>query len=132
MRNLSLRSLWITGGVILVVAIIYLSLMPSPGGLMPQALNDKSGHVIAYFVLMLWFAGFWQRRWHLRLAAVFFALGMGMEFLQGFIELRVSEGLDMVANGLGVGLGLLLARLGLDGWCGFIERLLGRAGSADV
>ena len=98
MRDLSLRSLWITGGVILIVAVVILSLLPSPGGLVPSVLEDKSGHVFAYSFLMLWFAGVWCRRWHLTLAAAFLALGLGLELLQGFVDLRASEGLDMVAN----------------------------------
>ena len=61
----------------------------------------------------------------LAIAAAFFVLGVGLEWLQGFIEIRVSEVLDMVANAGGAVLGWVAARLGLDAWCAQLERWLG-------
>ena len=125
MRPLAWSGLWLTVGWLLVIAVIALTLWPSPVGAIPPALKDKTGHVIAYFVLMLWFAGLYPRPRHLAIGVAFFVLGVGLEWLQGFIEIRVSEVLDMAANAGGAVLGWVAARLGLDAWCAQIERLLG-------
>lgn len=125
MRLLAWRNLWFAGGIVLVLSVIALTLWPSDTGLVPQALTDKTGHVIAYFVLTLWFSGVLRRPHHWWMAAAFVCLGVGLEGVQAFIATRVSEGLDMVANAAGASLGLLAARAGLDRWCQWIEHVLG-------
>ncbi len=125
MRELAWPRLWGTVGALLVLTVIVLTLWPSQDGPVPEVLADKTGHVIAYFVLMLWYAGLYPRVRHLAFGISFFAMGVGLEWLQGFIDVRVSEVFDMVANAGGAVLGAIAARLGLDGWCQWTESLLG-------
>lgn len=122
MRDLSYPALWLTGGALLVVLVIVLSLMSSPQGVVPPSLQDKSGHLIAYFTLMTWFAGIWRRPSHWVLLLAFIALGAALEWLQGFLPLRVSDPLDMLANSAGAIVALVLARAGLDRWCVGLEQ----------
>jgi membrane associated rhomboid family serine protease len=126
MRDLSYRVLWLSGGALLVALVIVLSLMPNPQSVVPLSLQDKTGHLMAYCTLMAWFAGVWRRPSHWALALGFIALGITLEWLQCFVALRVFDPLDMVANAAGVAFGLLLSRAGLDRWCIYLERSLGR------
>ncbi|MEM6640317.1 MAG: VanZ family protein [Pseudomonadota bacterium] len=126
MRSLTHRGFWLTIGVALVVTVILLTLWPRQDGPVPEVLADKTGHVIAYFVLVVWFAGLFPRSHHLMFGAGFFAMGVGLEWLQGFMDARVSDVLDMVANAGGAVMGLVVARLGLDGWCQWVENLIGK------
>ena len=93
------RVLWLALGWAMVAAVVWGSLTPAP----PQAGNDKIGHFAAYGVLMFWFAQLYLSR--LACAAGFIALGIALEFAQGWLGYRSFELYDMVADALGVLLG---------------------------
>ncbi len=95
---------------VLLIAVIVLSLHPAPG--LPTGHGiDKALHLVGYFFLaVLPFAGFARPRLALGLSLMMLPLGIGLEFVQDMIPGRVKEGLDMVANGAGVFLGLCLGR----------------------
>lgn len=100
--------LWQVIGWCLVAVVAWLSLTPSPPE-PPSLLEwDKAQHAVAYAVLMLWFRQAFTRHWRWPLFLV--VLGIGLELGQGFTELRMLEPLDMLANAVGVGIGLALAR----------------------
>jgi hypothetical protein len=106
----SVATAWLLFGWIGVVAVIYLSLTPSPLELNLGRFTDKWQHLAAYAVLMLWFS---QLRTALgeriRIAVCLAGLGIGLEFLQQATGLRNFDTNDMVANALGVCFGWLLA-----------------------
>lgn len=90
-------------------AIVWLSLTPSPPTV-DFAESDKVGHFIAYGVLMFWFSMlYFKRASRAAYAAGFIAMGVGLEFVQGWLGYRTYEVFDMVANTIGVLLGLALA-----------------------
>ena len=90
-------------------AIVWLSLTPSPPTV-DFAESDKVGHFIAYGVLMFWFSMLYLKRAsRAAYAAGFIAMGVGLEFVQGWLGYRTYEVLDMVTNTIGVLLGLALA-----------------------
>ena len=104
-----MRRIWLAGGWLLVVTIIYLSLATVPVETGIEG-GDKLGHLLAYGVLMAWWAQLYadpSQRW--RLAVSFVALGITMEFAQGLTPNRYPELLDVVANTSGVLLGWLIA-----------------------
>jgi len=108
------RPFWIAGGWAILAGIVYLSLTPSPPSADFEA-SDKVGHLLAYAVLMAWFALLYPLKKPL-LAAAFIAVGVALEFAQGAVGYRSYEVADMVANSLGVALGwggALLARRAL-------------------
>ena len=109
------RRAWLAIGFALVVLVVILSLGPPPAPLPGVDYSDKFGHVLAYGVLMSWFAQLywdWLTRW--RIAAALTLLGVVLEFLQGLTPARPPEVADMVANAAGIGIALLVARPPID------------------
>jgi len=101
----AVRRVFLIIGWGLVGVIWWLSLTPQP----PQVdfeQSDKVGHFLAYGSLMFWFAQLYiARRTRLAYAAGFAAMGVTLEFIQGWTGYRDFEVYDMLANGTGVALG---------------------------
>jgi VanZ family protein len=99
----------IGAGWLYAAALIWLSLSPSP----PDPgieYGDKLAHFAAYALLMFWSA--WLYRAppaRLGYAALWIAMGIGLEFAQGATGYRSYELADMAANTLGVLAGALAA-----------------------
>jgi VanZ family protein len=81
-------------------------------------------HAGAYFVLMVWFAGLYHRSRHPFVAAVFIALGIVLDMLQGTTRTRTFDLQDIAADAAGVLAGLLLSIWFFEGWCLRVERYL--------
>ena len=87
--------------------------------------GDKIGHVLAYTFLMSWFCQLYRTRakkWSIALGLV--ALGIAIEFAQEQTGYRQFEVADMVADGIGVAMGLLLGETVLAHALRQAERLL--------
>ena len=97
------RPFWVTGGWAILAGIVYLSLTPSPPPVDFES-GDKARHLMAYAVLMVWFALLYPAR-KPRLAIAFVSLGIALEFAQGASGYRSFDVADMIANALGVVLG---------------------------
>ena len=114
--------LWLTLGWLFVALIVFLSLYPKPPQPLEFEQSDKLTHILAYMILMLWFANIYpQRSSQLQLSIGFFVMGVCLEFLQGMTQYRTFSYIDMLANGIGILLALYLAKtrlatylLGLD------------------
>lgn len=121
--------LWQTLGWLWVASICWLSLTPSPPE-PPEILAwDKAQHFLAYGLLMLWYGQAFGRHWYWPLFLV--VLGVGLEVLQGWSGLRTFDPFDILANTLGVMLGLAVVmllprRMGLAGLDGWLARTLAR------
>jgi VanZ family protein len=103
-----LRSAWLGLGWLGVAGVVVLSLIPSP----PVGVEhgDKLGHAGTYALLMWWFAQAWLRRdTRARTAAGLLALGVAIEYAQGWTGYRDFSVADMAADALGIALGWLLA-----------------------
>ncbi len=126
MHTFSYAKVWLTLGWLLIVIIIFLSLWPKPPQPLEFEQSDKLSHVLAYMMLMLWFANIYvQRSSQLQLSIIFFVMGVCLEFLQGMTEYREFAYTDMLANGMGILLALYLAKtrlasclLRIDAWLG--------------
>jgi VanZ family protein len=104
-----MRKYWLAGGWLIIAAIIYLSLASIAVETGMEG-GDKLGHLMAYGLLMAWWAQLYvdsNERW--RLALSFVVLGAAMELAQGLTPNRYPELLDLVANTAGVLLGWLIA-----------------------
>jgi VanZ family protein len=91
----------------MVAAIVWLSLTPAPPKLDFEQ-SDKLGHLLAYGMLMFWFAQLYQKTARALYAAGFIAMGIALEFLQGELGYRAYEIFDTYANALGVLLGWMI------------------------
>ena len=111
MKNLKYKHVWLVVGYSLVALVVYLSLTSSSvemGELFPY--EDKVYHALAYFTLMAWFGQIYHQPLKRNLFAIAFVLlGLSMEFLQSFDPARMAEFADMLANTVGVLLGIALS-----------------------
>lgn len=103
------RHSWLVLGWLLVFLVIFLSLTPAPLRTdMDHA--DKLSHVLAYAVLMLWFAQPYETaRQRILLAIGFVGMGVALEFLQRWTGYRSFEVADMAASTAGVAAGWMFA-----------------------
>lgn len=117
------RRTWLAFGWLWVTVVVWLSLAP----IAPQPLtfdySDKLVHVLAYLLLMGWFAVVCRGRGSRIASAAGLALmGVLVEILQGLGGYRHFEFADMAANVSGVLLAwLMMDRLGdalVAGWFG--------------
>jgi VanZ family protein len=103
------RRLWLAIGWAMVAAIVYGSVMHSPPSLGFQQ-SDKLEHLGGYGLLMFWFCQLYRARCvRLGYALGFAALGIALEFVQGWLGYRDFEIADMIADAAGVALGWSLA-----------------------
>lgn len=104
------RRLWRVLLGVLFVAITWLALVPTP----PKGLStgwDKTNHLLAFSSLAftsVW-AGWREPRQWWRLVAALLAYGLGIEIAQGFLPPRSADVTDVLADGVGIALGLLAA-----------------------
>ena len=104
-----MRRIYVAFGWGLVATIWWLSLTPRPPDLGVEQ-GDKLGHLLAYGGTMYWFCLLYLRtRVRAAYAAGFVAMGIAIEFVQGWTGYRSFEVADMAADGLGVMLGWGLA-----------------------
>lgn len=115
--------LWLALGWVLVAGVLIGSLLPG-NSLSAVSIHDKILHSGSYFVLMVWFAGLYERRHHIWIALVLAAFGLTLDVLQGGIATRSFELADVAANGAGIVLGLAVSVWLLGGWCQRVERHL--------
>lgn len=119
--SLRYRGVWLALGWVWVTVIYILCLMPSPPEPLTFPYADKVEHLLTFAFLMGWFGQFNRRL----LAALWLVLmGISIEVLQGMGGVRMFELNDMVADALGVGLGLVLLKTPLSRTMHGIEQWL--------
>ena len=121
-EHLEFPRLWQTIAWLLVVAVVIVTLMPKPPQVEFMPSWDKAHHFLAYAGLTFWFRqAFVSIRWTIFLMA----LGIALEFIQGWSGYRYFEYGDMLANTLGVIGGLLLASTPLGRLIRWLDYTLG-------
>ena len=100
-----MRALWVAAGWAMVAAIVIGSVMHAPPSLGFEQ-GDKLEHLGSYGLVMFWFCQLYAaRRARMGYALGFAALGVALEFVQGWLGYRDFEVADMLADGAGVALG---------------------------
>jgi VanZ family protein len=120
------RFWWILGGLI-VCAAVTICLLPNQE--LPQSFsfNDKLSHVIGHALMACYFAGLVARSGWWKILLFQFLLGVGIEVSQSLMHVgREADVFDCIANLVGAGFGLLLARAGLERWPQTAAWILGR------
>ena len=119
-------NLWLSIGCLMVLAVLYLSLTPTPPEINIEfEYIDKVEHFLAYFILMFWFAQLYKTS-RVRLFYVFFFVSMGviLEILQGLGGIRFFEYSDMLANTSGVVLAWLITKTRLNNLLLSFEKII--------
>ena len=101
--------LWRALGWTFVLAVVVFSLLPGMDGpQVPQ--GDKLNHILAYALLMNWFAQIdLTARRRVAWALGLLALGIALEFAQSHLGWRMYDPMDMIADAVGIALGWLAA-----------------------
>ena len=121
--DLRARQLWLLIGWTLVFCVVYLSVAPVSIETGVEQ-GDKLLHAFAYGVLMVWFANLYETMtWRRMLAAAFVAMGIALEFIQGWTGYRNFEVADMLADAAGVAAGWALAPPRLPNFLRGIEKV---------
>ena len=120
------RRLWFCAGVAIAIAVAVLSLMP--GRHVPDVnVSDKIKHFAAFTMLAFWFGSILVRRDLPWIVLALLAFGGAIELAQEAMPWgRRAEWSDVVADGIGILAGLVLAFTPLGRWALWLERLAGR------
>jgi VanZ family protein len=112
---------WLILGWVFIVLAIIANLMPARQ-LPPVRVSDKFEHMIGYTLLALWFAGIYPRSRYVVIALGLFVMGLCIEWAQSAMHWgRQGDLRDVVANCVGITLGLMLSFVWLGGWAQRIE-----------
>ena len=104
------RHAWLALGTFWVAVVVYLSLIPSLPHPLDFSYLDKVEHALAYGFLMLWFSHAYPKiQQRIVVAGLLIILGVVIEYLQRMTGYREFSYADMLANGLGVVIGWVLA-----------------------
>ncbi len=112
---------WLALGWLMVAGAIIVSLLPGEK-LPPTGVSDKIEHAFAYMLLSVWFTGIYPRTRYPVIALALFAMGLLIEWCQGAMDLgRHSDLRDVLANSIGIAVGLTLSVLWLGAWAQRLE-----------
>ena len=115
-KLLHYHSLWLLIGWCLLCIVVYFSLAHKPPlDLPPYRYADKLGHVLAYAILMGWFAQLYvDMRQRAGILIGLIGMGVVLEFIQHWGGVRQWEVADMLANSSGAVLAYIMTygRLG--------------------
>ncbi|GAO37303.1 hypothetical protein SCT_2724 [Sulfuricella sp. T08] len=126
MNQTRFNNYWQAAGWLGVGLIAYLSLTPAPPQINIEN-GDKFGHLAAYGLVTLWFAQLYTGlRQRILLAVGMVVLGIAMEYAQRATGYRTFDIADMIADGLGVAIGLLAAPPRLPNLLSWAEKRITR------
>lgn len=126
--ELRYRRMWFGVGVLIALAVAVVCLMP--GRKLPDVrVSDKMEHLLAFAMLAFWFGSILVRRDFFWLAVALIAFGGLIELAQGAMRFgREADIKDLLADSIGVVLGLALALTPLGRWARWLESRLGGSG----
>jgi VanZ family protein len=126
LRPLRFASVWVLLGVLLVLATTVVCLLPNVRGPLPSVNGmDKVDHAIAYLVLTAWFTALLQRRAWLGVVLGLLLFGAGIEVAQELMHLgREGSLADLLADAVGIGLGMAVTLSSRESWFVRIEQWL--------
>jgi VanZ family protein len=123
--RLMLQRWWIVAGVVLMLWGLYIALEADPALQLDFAGGDKLLHALGFGCLVGWWGNVfstWRARWRAALACLVY--GALVEVLQAFTPPRSADALDLLADAIGIGAGLLLLRTPLARVLVRIEQML--------
>jgi VanZ family protein len=119
---------WQFAGIAILILVLVAALMPAIWFMQEMrdprlAHPDKWFHAVTFMLLTIWFAGQYSRKSYWRIAAGLLAFGGFIEICQRMLTTwRSAETMDLVADAIGIGAGLLIAWAGAGGWSLRVEQ----------
>lgn len=122
MLSLRYARRWQIAGIFLLVIVLAAALVPADwfwpeGPHSPFFLSDKWLHGTTFAALALWFSGQYARHSYWRLMTGLVAFGLLIEVTQRMVSYRTADWMDLLADLLGVAVGMAIALAGAGGWC---------------
>ena len=122
MLSLRYARRWQIAGIFFLVIVLAAALVPADwfwpeGPHSPFFLSDKWLHGITFAALALWFSGQYARYSYWRLMTGLVAFGLLIEVTQRMVSYRTADWMDLLADLLGVAVGMAIALAGAGGWC---------------
>ncbi len=122
MLSLRYARRWQIAGIGLLAMVLAGALLPadwfwSEGPDSPFFVSDKWVHGVTFAALALWFSGQYARRSYWRLIMGLVAFGLLIEMTQRMVSYRTAEWMDLLADLLGLAVGMVVALAGAGGWC---------------
>ncbi|MGC4028051.1 MAG: VanZ family protein [Steroidobacteraceae bacterium] len=122
-QDLKYPRLWFAAGLLLAGLVAVMSLLP-PADLPKVHVWDKAEHAGAYFLLAFWFGSVIFRRDLPGLVIALLIFGAAIEVAQGAMGLgRQADWHDLLADGIGALLGVLLVLTPLGHWPHWVENI---------
>lgn len=123
------RRRWRAAGLVLLILVLVAMLMPTVWVSKRDYLAwfvyvDKWLHGAIFVFLAIWFSGQYRRRSYWRIAVGLIGFGVLTEACQRLVTYRSADWFDLVADAVGIGIGLIIALAGLGGWSLRVEEWL--------
>ena len=113
---------WVALGGAIMLWVLWMALTPDPGIALDFPYGDKLLHAITFTCLMGWWGNVYRARRARGWAALgCLAFGVFIEFAQWLDPPRDADALDVLADGAGIVIALLLLRTSLAGVLAGVE-----------
>ena len=108
---------WQAAGIAVLVLVLGFALAPDMDVHdMVVMASDKWLHGVTFAFLTVWFSGQYGPRSYWRVALGMLAFGGFIELCQRMLSYRSAESLDLLADAVGIAVGLAIAAAGAGGW----------------
>jgi hypothetical protein len=108
---------WQAAGIGVLVLVLGFALAPDLDMRdIAIAASDKWVHGATFTFLTVWFCGQYGKQSYWRVALGMLAFGAFIELCQRMLTYRSAESLDLMADAIGIALGLVIAAAGVGGW----------------
>jgi hypothetical protein len=121
MLPLRYRRVWHLAGALVLGLVLIGTLLPAMGFWPDISFRsiialDKWQHALTFLFLSVWFSGQYARQAYWRIGLGLVVFGGVIEIVQRSLSYRSADMADMLANIVGIGIGLAVALAGLGGW----------------
>lgn len=123
-QRLHWHTAWVVVGGLIMGWTVWMALTPDPDITLPFAYGDKLLHTTTFACLMGWWGNVYrQRRPRVWAALACLAFGIFIELAQWFDPPRDADAFDVLADGIGILIALLLLRTPLASVLASVEAL---------